>query len=157
MAGEEKEIQVVTRNRKARRDYEIVSTIEAGIELKGSEVKSVRAGGINLSDSFAIIEGNQVLLKHVHISPYELAVGEGHDPTRTRRLLLHKREIRKLAIKTLQQGLTLIPLSVYVKGKLIKIELALAIGRKKYDKRQAIAKAEASMRIRQATKKNLDH
>jgi SsrA-binding protein len=156
MAGEEKEIHVVTRNRKARHEYEIVSTIEAGIELKGSEVKSVRAGGINLSDSYAVVEGTQVYLKNAHISPYELAVGEGHEPTRPRRLLLHKREIAKLAAKTQQQGLTLIPLSVYVKGKLIKIELALAMGRKKYDKRQAIAKAEASMRIRQAIKKNLD-
>jgi len=146
----------VVRNRKARHNYQISATIEAGIELKGTEVKSLREGKVQMADAYAIIENGQVFLKNLHISPYLHAGNTSHDPTRTRRLLLHKREIRKLEIKTLQHGMTLIPLMIYFKGKLAKVELALAVGRKKYDKRQAIAKAEADRRIKQATRKDMD-
>jgi len=144
---------VVTRNRKARYTYEIVSTLEAGIELMGTEVKSIREGKINLADSYATIEGGQVYLKNLHITPYSMASDTTADPTRSRRLLLHKREIGKLTIKTQQRGMALIPLTVYFKGKHVKIELALAVGRRKFDKRQAIAKEEADRRIKQAVRK----
>ena len=156
MATEPGDIQYIVRNRKARRDFEIISTIEAGIELRGCEVKSIRDGRVNLADSYATVEKGEMLLKNLHISPYEMASGEALDPVRTRRLLLHRREIAKLGAKTLQQGMTLIPLSIYLKRKLVKVELALAIGRKKYDKRQAIAKTEDDRRMKQATKRDLD-
>lgn len=148
--------RIIVRNRKARHNYHISTTIEAGIELKGTEIKSLRNGKVQMADAYAIIENGQVYLKSLHISPYLYAGATSHEPTRTRRLLLHKREIRKLEVKTQQQGMTLIPLSIYFKGKLAKVELALAIGRKKYDKRQAIAKAEADRRIKQATRKDMD-
>ena len=155
MEQDTSKFRTVVRNRKAWHNYHISSTMEAGIELKGTEVKSLRDGKVQMADAYAIIENGQVYLKNLHISPYLHAGETSHDPTRTRRLLLHKREIRKLEAKTLQQGMTLIPLSIYFKGKLAKVELALAVGRKKYDKRQAIAKAEADRRIKQATRKDV--
>ena len=154
MARDDEKIKYVVRNRKARHDYEIKSTYEAGIELKGSEVKSLREGKVNLSDAYAEVEQNQVILKNMHISPYKMAQ-EKLDPYRPRRLLLHKREIYKLFVHTQQRGMTLIPLSIYFKGKTAKVELALAAGRKKYDKRQAIAEAEAQRRIGKAMRKDL--
>jgi SsrA-binding protein len=157
MESDSDKIKIVVRNRKARHDYRIASTIEAGIELKGTEVKSLRDGKVQLADAYAIVESGQVFLKNLHIAPYSQTGAEGHDPTRTRRLLLHKREIRKLWAKTQQQGLTLIPLTIYFKNRHAKVELALAAGRKKYDKRQAIAKAEANRRMKQATRKDVDH
>mgnify|MGYP001061093967 CR=1 FL=1 len=151
----EKELHYITRNRKARHEYTIEDTIEVGIELQGCEVKSIREGKINLSDSYAVIEHGQVILKNMHINPYELAT-QGHpDPLRPRRLLLHKREIRKLSIKTEQRGMALIPLSVYFKGKRCKIELGLGMGRKKYDKREAIAEAEAKRRMNRAIRRDV--
>lgn len=144
----------MARNRKARHDYEIKSTLEAGIELKGSEVKSIRNGKLNLADAYATIEGGDVILKNLHISPYDMA-SENHDPMRPRRLLLHKKEIRKLIAQTQQKGLTLIPLSIYFKRNIVKIELAIAAGRKKYDKREAIAKADADRMIKRALKKDM--
>lgn len=148
-------IRYVARNRKARHDYEILSSLEAGLELRGAEVKSLREGKINLSDSYATVENNQVILKNLHISPYKMATDTEHDPLRPRRLLLHKREIRKLFVQTEQKGFTLIPLSIYFKGSLAKVELAVATGRRKYDKRQAIAEAEANRRINLALKKDI--
>ena len=155
MEPSKEEIHVVTRNRRARHTYQVVGSLEAGIELRGCEVKSLRDGKVNLSDSYAVVESGQVFIKNLHISPYKMAAGESPDPTRPRRLLLHKREIRKLFAKTEHQGMTLIPLAIYFKGKIAKVELALAVGRKKYDKRQAIAKAEASRRIKQAVRKDV--
>ncbi|MFH1688152.1 MAG: SsrA-binding protein SmpB [bacterium] len=152
--AESDDIKVVVRNRKARRDFHIEKTFEAGIELKGAEVKSLRDGKVNLSDAHAVVFDGQVILKNLHISPYGMATTEALDPLRPRRLLLHKREIGKLYVQTEQRGMTLIPLTIYFKGKLAKIELALAIGRKKYDKRQAIAKADAERRMKQALKKD---
>ena len=143
----------IVRNRKARHDYDIKDTIEAGIELKGSEVKSLRDGKVNISDAYAIVENGQVFLKKLHISPYEMAQ-DNHEPLRPRRLLLHKREIRKLYIQTEQRGMTLVPLSLYFRKNIAKVELAIAVGRRKYDKRQAKAKSEADRRIKQALRKD---
>jgi len=145
----------IARNRKARHDYQIKSTIEAGISLVGSEVKSLREGKVNISDAYASVEGGQVFLRNLHISPYKMASNENHDPMRPRRLLLHKREIRKLQAQTEQKGMTLVPLAIYFKGKNVKIELAVATGRKKYDKRDVIAKSEADKRIKRAMRKDL--
>lgn len=150
----EENVKYIARNRKARHDYQITDTIEAGIELLGSEVKSLRAGKVNISDAYAYIDKGQVFLKNLHISEYKMATVASHEPLRLRRLLLHKREIRKLFSKTEQKGMTLIPLSIYLKNNRIKIELGVAVGRKKYDKRQAIAKTEADRRMKAALKKD---
>ncbi|MFZ5980443.1 MAG: SsrA-binding protein SmpB [Candidatus Zixiibacteriota bacterium] len=154
MREAEEQIRYIARNRKARHDYQIKSSLEAGVELRGSEVKSLRDGKVNLADAYADVEENQVWLKNLHISPYKMAT-ESLDPYRNRRLLLHKREILKLQAHIQQKGMTLIPLAIYFKGKRVKIELGLAIGRKKYDKRQAIAKAEADRKINRAIRKDL--
>ncbi len=153
MSQKEEDRKYIARNRKARHDYDIKSYIEAGVELLGSEVKSLRAGKVNLSDSYAIIEKGEVFLKKLHISPYKQAQ-DSHDPLRTRRLLLHKREIGKLFIQTEQKGATLIPISIYFRNNLVKIELAIAVGRKKYDKRQAIEKADAERKIRRTIRRD---
>ena len=150
-------VKVVVRNRKARHDYAIIATIEAGIALHGSEVKSIREGKVQMADAYAVVEDGQVLLKNLHISPYKQSGTNQAEPTRTRRLLLNRREIRKLQASTEQKGQTLIPLTIYFKGKHAKIELALAVGRKKYDKRQVLAKAEADRRIKQAMRKDIKH
>lgn len=154
MSQTDNEIKYIARNRKARHDYEIKSKMEAGIELLGSEVKSLREGKVNLSDSYAVIENGEVYLKKLHITPYKQAQ-EVLDPLRTRRLLLHKREIRKLFIQTEQKGATLIPLSLYFIKNLVKVELAVAVGRKKYDKRQSIEKADIERKLRRVTRRDL--
>ncbi|MFQ5498579.1 MAG: SsrA-binding protein SmpB [Candidatus Zixiibacteriota bacterium] len=153
--GNSTDIRIVARNRRARYDYEILDRIEAGISLMGSEVKSLRAGKINMGDSYATIERGSVILKNLHISPYEMAADQPLDPIRPRQLLLHKREIRKMRIQVEQRGMTLVALSVYFKGKVAKVELGVAKGRRKYDKRQAIAKKEADRRIKRATQKDM--
>lgn len=140
----------IATNRKALRDYEIIEKREAGIELLGTEVKSLRAGKINISDSYAVVENGQVFLINLHISPYESSGVESHDPYRRRRLLLHRREIRRLFGATAEKGLTLIPLRFYFKGPYVKVELATARGRRKYDKRDIIAKKEAKRAIERA-------
>jgi SsrA-binding protein len=147
------EIRHIARNRKARHDYRIIDSLEAGIELKGSEVKSIREGKVNLSDAYAVVEKGEVILRNLHISHYGMSQEEV-DPLRPRRLLVHKREIRRLFTQSEQKGLTLIPLAIYFKGKVAKIELGVAVGRKKYDKRQAIAKSEADKRMKRATHKD---
>lgn len=130
-------------NRKARHDYEIIETYEAGIELKGSEVKSIRNGSANLKDSFAEIDHGEVYVNNFHISPYKFAsTFANHDPYRKKKLLLHKSQIRKLIGKTQEKGLTLIPLKVYSKNGRIKMEIALAKGKKLYDKRRDIKKRD---------------
>lgn len=125
-------------NRKAHFDYEIGEKLEAGIDLTGAEVKSVKEGHVSLSDSFVKIVGGQAVLLNCHINPYEFADNENHDPKRSRKLLLHKKEILVLQSKMQQSNLTLIPVSFYTKHNLIKVELALAKGKKKWDKRQAL-------------------
>lgn len=136
-------VKMVTQNRKARHEYHILDTWEAGIILQGTEVKSLRTGKANLKDSYARIQDAEVILYHFHISPYEKGNIYNHDPVRPRKLLLHKREIRKLRGSVEEKGLTLIPLKVYFKGGRAKVELALARGKKFYDKRADIAKRDA--------------
>lgn len=137
----------IAKNRKARHDYTVEETLEVGIVLTGTEVKSIRQGKVNLKDSFAHVASSEVFLHNCHISPYEQGNRYNVDPTRKRKLLLHKSEIRKLIGYTAQQGYSLIPLSLYLKEGLVKIELGVAKGKKVYDKRQDIAKKEAQRRI----------
>ncbi|KAB3530178.1 SsrA-binding protein SmpB [Alkaliphilus serpentinus] len=137
----------IATNKKARHDYFVEETYEAGIELKGTEVKSIRLGKINIKDGHARVENSEVFLYNIHISPYEKGNIFNVDPLRPRKLLLHKREIRKLIGYVQQKGYTLIPLSVYLKNGRIKVELGVAIGKKLYDKRHDIAKRDAQRRI----------
>ena len=146
-------IKVIVTNRKAHRDYSILETVECGIELKGSEVKSARAGKINLNDSFARIEGNEVILYNTHISPYEEASYLNVEPTRTRRLLLHRNQIRKITGQLTQRGLTLVPLQAYFNERgFVKIELAVCKGKKLYDKRETIKRREMELEMRRVLK-----
>ena len=145
-------MKVIAENRKARHDYTIEESFEAGIELKGTEVKSMRAGRANLKDSFAIIENGELYLYGMHISPYEHGNIFNVEPMRPRRLLMHKKEIMRLLGKTKEQGLTLVPLKAYFKKDKIKIELALAKGKKLYDKPDAAAEKTAKREIEKAMK-----
>lgn len=130
----------IAQNRKARHDYEVISKLEVGIELTGTEVKSLRAGKVNLSDGYAVIKRGQVFLQNVHISPFDHGSIFNHQPIRERRLLLHKREILALEQQLNRQtNFTLVPLSIFFKRQWVKIELGLCKGRKEYDKRQKIA------------------
>lgn len=147
-AREETGEKVVTTNRKARHDYTILDTVEAGIVLKGTEVKSLRQGKANLTDGYAIIKEGEVWLMGMHISPYDQGSYANVDPVRSRKLLLHKNEIRRLAQKTSQKGLTLIPLKVYFKKHNAKVLLGVAQGKKTYDKRAAIAEREMEREVR---------
>ena len=140
-------IKLVAQNKKAYHDYFIEDTYECGIELVGTEVKSIRAGGVNLRDSYAGLRNGEVFLHNMHISPYEKGNIFNRDPLRERKLLLHKYEIRKLIGKTKETGYSLVPLKVYLKGSRIKIELALVKGKKLYDKRDAIAERDAKRNI----------
>lgn len=140
----------IAQNRRARHDYQIEDTIEAGIALIGTEVKSLRAGRASLNDSYAEITGGEVVLQNAHIDQYEPASRFNHDPLRPRRLLLHKREIRKLQSKVAERGYTLVPLSLYFRGGKVKVNLALARGRKTYDKRDAIKDREQERESRRA-------
>lgn len=134
-------------NRKARHDFFIEETIEAGIALTGTEVKSFRQGKVNLKESYAMVENSEVFIYGMHVSPYEQGNIYNVDPLRKRRLLLHKREIRKLVGYITQKGYSLVPLSAYLKDGKVKIELAIAKGKKLYDKREDIAKKDAERRI----------
>ena len=147
-AGTKSEIKVISTNRQARHRYEILDTVEAGLCLVGTEVKSLRDGKCNLKEGYARIDDGEVWLIGVHIPEYVAGNRYNHEPTRTRKLLLSKRQIRRLAGQTQQQGLTLIPLSIYFKGKVAKIELGVGRGKKLYDKRQAIAERDTERRIR---------
>lgn len=139
-------------NRKARAEYTILDTIEAGIALTGAEVKSAKAGEIDLHGAYVTIENEQAVLKEMHISPYKLAGGTQthYQPTRQRRLLISKQEIKELIGKVKTPGLTLIPLSVYTKRGLVKVEVALVTGKKKHDRRREIKKRETDRSIRRA-------
>src|SRR6476619_3980991 len=132
---EKPEKETIARNKRARHDYHILDTWEAGIVLTGSEVKSLRNGKANISDAYGIVKDGEVHLLNLHISPYEQASYFNHEPTRTRKLLLHKREIRKMIGSVERQGLTLIPLELYFKRGKAKVALALGKGKKLYDKR----------------------
>jgi SsrA-binding protein len=152
--GEKKESgeKLLASNRKAFHEYFILDKLEAGIALLGTEVKSGREGRINLKDSYAAIKGGEAFLLNCHISPYSHGNRENHDPTRTRKLLLHSNEIRKLIGKTQEKGLTLVPLRVYLKRGRIKIELGVARGKKQYDKRESERRKEVERETRQAVK-----
>jgi SsrA-binding protein len=145
--------QTVADNRKARHDYFIDESYEAGLALKGSEIKSIRAGRINLRGGYARVQGGEVWLYDVHISPYEQSGTHfNHEPTRPRKLLLQRREISRIAGQVERQGFTLVPLRVYFKGRRAKLELGLARGKKMYDKREDIAKREAKRDIERVMK-----
>lgn len=144
--------KVVATNRKARRDYEIAETYEAGLVLKGTEVKSLRRGSCSLKDGFALIKEGQAFLYNVYIAPYEAGSHYNPDPNRPRKLLLHKQEIVRLATKVSERGYTLVPLKVYFRDGHAKVELALAKGRAKYDKREKIKKKEQERELRRALK-----
>lgn len=145
-------VKQVAQNRKAFHDFFVLERFEAGIELFGTEVKSIRAGTINLKDSFCFIKDGQLYVRSMHISPYEKGNIFNRDPVRTRRLLMHKREINKLAARISQDGLTLIPLSVYFRDSKVKLELGLCQGKKLYDKRQTEAKNVANRDMERALK-----
>ena len=143
----DKRRKIVSTNRKARHDYFIEETYEAGIALVGTEVKSIRQGKVSIKDGYAQVENGEVFLYNVHISPYEQGNIFNKDPLRVRKLLLHKNEIRKLIGYVQQKGYALIPLSFYLKDGLVKVELGVGIGKRKYDKREVIAKKDAERRI----------
>ncbi|MFC1804396.1 SsrA-binding protein SmpB [Candidatus Omnitrophota bacterium] len=145
--------KIVANNRKARRDYHVLESVECGIELKGSEVKSLREARVNLEDGFARIDNKEVILYNTHISPYEQASYLNVDPIRPRKLLLHKRQINKLDAQTAQRGFTLIPLKVYFTERgLAKLELGLCKGKQLYDKRRDVKRREQDRYLRRAVK-----
>ena len=142
------ERKVIATNRKARHDYTIIETFEAGIELRGSEVKSLRASKAQMGDAYASIDDGQIFLRQLHIGAYDPASYENHDPTRARRLLMHKSEIRRLKSQLEEKGLTMVPLSLYFLNGKVKVELALVRGRREYDKRAKMDERRARKEIR---------
>ena len=143
--------KTLAKNRKARFEYEIQNTMEVGIVLKGTEVKSIRAGQINITESFCRVDDHlQVYLLNAHVSQYDFGNIHNHDPLRPRRLLLHRSEIRRLYGQVKEQGITLIPIKIYLKGGIIKMELALGRGKKMYDKRQTMKKRDAERDVERA-------
>ena len=149
--------KIITDNRKARHDYHIYDTFEAGIVLVGTEVKALRAGKANLKDSYATMKNEELFLQGVHISPYSHGNYNNHDPERERKLLLHKKEIRKLIGKTKEKGLTLVPLKMYFKNGRVKVQIAIAQGKKIYDKRQDIAKRDSDRELRRVLRDKQRH
>jgi SsrA-binding protein len=151
--GEKNGYKIVADNRQARFQYEILETYEAGIELKGTEVKSIRQGKVNLRDGFALVRDGEVWLLNVHISPHSTAnQAFNHDPRRTRKLLLRADEIRKLIGKVEQQGLTLVPLNLHLKGGWVKVTLGLARGKKLHDKRESLKRKQEKRETARALK-----
>jgi SsrA-binding protein len=148
MAG----IKVIATNRKAGRDFHLEDRYEAGLVLTGTEIKSIRAGRVNLSDGYVQPRDGELWLLNVHVAPYDPAGRYGHEPLRPRKLLLHRREIDRLASRVRERGYTIVPVRVYLKGSRAKVEIALARGKRKYDKRQAIAKRDAQRDIDRALK-----
>jgi SsrA-binding protein len=146
--------KIVADNRQARYEYEILATYEAGVELKGTEVKSIRAGKVNLRDGFALIRNGEAMLLNVHISPHDTTGSYfNHDPRRTRKLLLHKAEIRKLMGEVDRQGLTLVPLRMYLKGGWVKVLIGLARGKKLHDKREDLKRKQDERDMQRALKR----
>ena len=144
--------KIIADNRKAHHDYELLETFEAGVALLGTEVKSIREGGVNLRDSFARIEGGEVWIHNVHIRAYSSRGYSDHEPTRKRKLLLHRHEIRKLIGKTVEKGMTLVPVRMYLKDGRIKVAISLAKGKKAHDKRETIKRRETERETRAAVK-----
>ena len=145
-----KEEQDLGVNRQASHNFHLLERFEAGLVLTGTEVKSVRGGRVNLRDSYAALKEGEAWLLNCHISPYSHGNLQNHDPLRNRKLLLHKEEIRKLIGKVRERGLTMVPLRIYLKKGRIKVEIALAKGKREYDKRETIRRREAEMEVRQA-------
>ncbi len=144
-------IKIIAKNRRAFHEYEILDTWEAGIVLVGTEVKALRDGRVNLGDAYAELKGGEAWLLKLHIGPYDMGNRENHDPFRRRKLLLTRREIRKLLPRVEEGGKTLVPLKIYFKHGLVKVEIALARGKKLYDKREDKAKQDVTRRLAQAT------
>ncbi|OFV79823.1 MAG: SsrA-binding protein [Acidobacteria bacterium RBG_13_68_16] len=145
-------MKVLAANRRARYEYEFLERVTAGISLTGSEVKSVRAGHVKLQDGWVAFEAGEAFLAGVHIAPYDNAGYANHDPTRRRKLLLHRRDIARLAAKVAEKGLTVVPLAVGLEGNWVKVELALAKGKKLYDKRETIKRRELDREAEAAMK-----
>jgi SsrA-binding protein len=145
-------MKIVSNNKKAYHDYFILDTYEAGIELKGTEIKSVRKGSANLKDAFIKIKDNEAYIENMHIAPYEQGNRFNHDPRRTRKLLLHKKEIKKLQKEVKENGLTIVPTKLYFNTSKAKLEIALARGKKLYDKRQDLKAKDAKRDIEKALK-----
>ena len=143
-------MKIVSNNKKAYHDYFILDTYEAGIELKGTEIKSVRKGSANLKDAFIRIKNDEAFIENMHIAPYEQGNRFNHDPLRTRKLLLHKKEIRKLQKEVKENGLTIIPTKLYFNTSKAKVEIALAKGKKLYDKRQHLKAKDAKRDVERA-------
>ncbi|MGH9408195.1 MAG: SsrA-binding protein SmpB [Vicinamibacterales bacterium] len=144
--------KIVAENRKAHHDYHLLETFEAGIALVGTEVKSIREGGANLRDSYARVEGGEVWIYNVHISAYRNRGYSDHEPTRRRKLLLHRQEIRKLVGKTTERGMTIVPVRLYFKNGRVKVAISLAKGKKAHDKRETIKRRETERETRAAIK-----
>ncbi len=146
-------MEIVATNKKARFNYEIIEKIEAGISLKGTEVKSIRNKNVSIGESYAQIKENEVFIHNLHISPYEQGNRENHDPIRVRKLLLHKHEIKKLVNKIQLKGLSLVPLSIYLRKGKLKVELAIGRGKRLVDKRESIKKRTIEREIDRIVKK----
>jgi SsrA-binding protein len=151
MTSESKKL--ISKNRKAFHDYEVVETLEAGIVLQGTEVKSIREGRVNLKDSFATVKNGELWMEHCHISPYEQGNIYNHEPMRSRKLLMHKRQIAKLAGEVARKGMTLVPLSMYFLDGKVKVEIAVARGKKSYDKRETEKRKAVDRDIQQEMKR----
>ena len=145
-------MKVVSQNKKSFHDYFILDTYEAGIELKGTEIKSVRKGSVNLKDSFIRIKDNEAFIENMHIAPYEQGNRFNHEPLRTRKLLLHKKEIKKLQKEVKENGLTIVPTKLYFNTSKLKVEVCLARGKKLYDKRQDLKEKDSKRDIERALK-----
>ncbi|MCG3142611.1 MAG: SsrA-binding protein [Anaerolineae bacterium] len=146
------DVRIVATNRKAFHDYFVQETFEAGIALTGTEIKSVRAGALNLRDAYAQVRGGELWLENVHISPYEQGNRFNVDPYRTRKLLMHRKEINRLMGRAQEKGLTIVPLRVYLKKNRAKVEIALVKGKRQYDKRETISQRDAAREIERALK-----
>lgn len=150
MAKAESAIKLIAHNRKAAHDYFLEDRFEAGLVLTGSEIKSIRAGHVQLREAYVQAQGGQVLLLNAHIAPYDPAARQNHEPLRPRKLLLHKKEIAKLAEKVQQKGYTIVPTKLYLSKGRAKVEIALAKGKRQYDKREAIAKRDSQREVERA-------
>ncbi len=145
-------VKVVATNRKAAHDYHLLERYEAGLVLNGSEIKSIRAGQISLKEAYVQVDGREAWLVNAHIAPYDPASRENHEPTRQRKLLLHKSEIRRLHDEVRQKGVTIVPTRVYLKAGRAKVEIAVAKGKRKYDKRDDLARRDAELEMQRALK-----
>jgi SsrA-binding protein len=145
-------IKVIATNRKARHEYHLTEEVEAGLALKGTEIKSIRAGRVSLQEGFVTFEGGEAWLVNVHIAPYDPASGQNHEPRRRRKLLLHRREIDRLQARAQEKSYTVVPTRLYLKDGRAKVEIALARGKKLYDKRQDLAKRDSKRQVERALK-----